>query len=83
MKGRVVFAGGTGFIGTFLRGRLAQTYDVTLLTRHKETEAENLRIGRKGQRGEEEKGKWRGKIIIIIITIYSNNNNNNNNNNNH
>jgi len=42
VKGRVVFAGGTGFIGTFLRERLAQTYDVTLLTRHKETEAEKF-----------------------------------------
>ncbi len=34
MKGRVVLAGGTGFIGTFLRQRLAaDDYEVVLLTR--------------------------------------------------
>src|SRR5947199_4419347 len=34
MKGRIVLAGGTGFIGTFLRQRLAADgYEVVLLTR--------------------------------------------------
>jgi uncharacterized protein len=42
MSHRVVLAGGSGFIGSFLREKLAQTYDVTLLTRHTEKEAEKF-----------------------------------------
>src|SRR5213594_260216 len=42
MSGRVILAGGTGFIGTFLRERLTQTYDVTLLNRHTESEVERF-----------------------------------------
>lgn len=44
MRGRIVLAGGTGFIGTFLRERLAADgYDVVLLTRSPLTDAGEIR----------------------------------------
>src|SRR5213596_3131064 len=33
MRGRVVLAGGSGFIGSFLREKIARDYDIVVLTR--------------------------------------------------
>ena len=70
MRRRVVIAGGTGFIGTFLQERLAaRDYDIVVLTRHPKPDQGRVRCAQWDARST---GDWTGELdgadAIINLT---------------